>query len=74
MSESNEIIEENNPTTHIKFEPRLKERMQELVYDGQYSSINELIRDAVRHLIEPQRERIDKMIKEDVVCRSPLIR
>lgn len=66
MIESDKTTEENNPTTHIKFEPNLKERMQYLVYDGQYSSINELIRDAVRHLVEPHRERIDKMIHDDM--------
>jgi len=63
---NNEIKEPKEVITHIKFEPALKERMEMLVYDGQYSSLNELIRDAVRHLIEPQRERIDKMIHDSL--------
>lgn len=40
-------------TTHIKFEPSLLERMDLLIDDAIYSSRNELIRDAVRHLIQP---------------------
>jgi Arc/MetJ-type ribon-helix-helix transcriptional regulator len=66
MNEENEEPNEaiKNATTHIKFERNLKERMQMLVDDGQYSSLNELIRDAVRHLIEPQRAFIDKKIDE----------
>lgn len=52
MPESTKNTQES-PTSHIKFESSVLEYMDILIDDGFYYSRNELIRDAVRHLLEP---------------------